>query len=100
MKRLVLLVAIGVLLAGGGAEARGAGGGPIRSSRSTRVSSGGTGTGSSSQSHSVRGHLNKNGVYVPPHRQTNPNGTQRDNYGAKGNYNPNTGKTGTKPVTK
>ena len=29
--------------------------------------------------------------------QTSPNSTQYDNYGAKGNYNPYTGNTGTKP---
>jgi len=34
---------------------------------------------------------------VQPHQQTNPNGTQYDNYGAKGNYNPYTGNYGTKP---
>ncbi|WFU37324.1 hypothetical protein QA640_22800 [Bradyrhizobium sp. CB82] len=31
-----------------------------------------------------------------PYVSTNPNGTQRDNYGARGNYNPYTGTTGTR----
>jgi hypothetical protein len=54
---------------------------------------------SSSSSHSVSGHTTKNGTYVKPHRQTNPNGTQKDNYSTKGNVNPHTGKKGTKNAT-
>jgi hypothetical protein len=46
--------------------------------------------------HSVRGYVKKNGMYVPPHRQTNPNRTQRDNWSSKGNTNPYTGKAGRK----
>jgi len=42
------------------------------------------GTGSNSRSHSV------------PHVATNPNSTQRDNYGATGNVNPYTGAVGTR----
>ncbi len=52
--------------------------------------------GSSGGSHSVRGYTTKNGTYVAPHQQTNPNGTKRDNWSTKGNVNPNTGKPGTK----
>lgn len=92
MKKFVVVLLGGLSLALGSAEARGRGGG----SRSY----GGSGTGSSSRSHSVRGYSTKTGTYVAPHRRTNPNKTQRDNYGAKGNYNPSTGKTGTKPVEK
>lgn len=47
-------------------------------------------------SHSVRGHVNKDGTYVAPHHATNPNETKRDNYSSKGNVNPYTGKEGTK----
>lgn len=47
-------------------------------------------------SHSTRGYVKKNGTYVAPHRQTNPNRTQRDNWSSKGNTNPYTGKKGTK----
>ena len=46
--------------------------------------------------HSVEGHTTKNGTYVQPHRQTNPNNTKRDNWSSKGNVNPDTGKQGTK----
>ena len=38
-----------------------------------------------------------NGTYVPPYVATNPNGTQCDNFGATGNYHPNTGAYGTRP---
>src|SRR5689334_20520798 len=47
-------------------------------------------------SHSVRGYTTKNGTYVAPHTQTNSNGTKLDNWSAKGNINPYTGKMGTK----
>lgn len=33
------------------------------------------------------------------HTRTAPNQTQKDNYSAKGNVNPTTGKPGTKPIT-
>jgi hypothetical protein len=46
--------------------------------------------------HLVRGYAKKNGTYVAPHRQTNPNRTQRDNWSSKGNTNPYTGKAGRK----
>jgi len=55
-----------------------------------------TGTGSNSQSPEVQGHTRSNGTYVPPHEQTNPNSTQRDNYGTSGNVNPYTGAVGTR----
>ena len=51
-------------------------------------------------SHSVKGHVKKNGTYVQPHRATNPNQTQRDNWSSKPNVNPNTGKPGTKEAEK
>lgn len=51
-------------------------------------------------SHPVRGHTDKNGTYVPPHRQTNPNDTETDNWSSKGNVNPDTGKEGTKTPKK
>jgi hypothetical protein len=53
-----------------------------------------SGTGSNSQSHYVAPHLNSNGSYTGGHTQTNPNNTQLDNYGTRGNYNPNTGAFG------
>lgn len=36
------------------------------------------------------------GSYVMPSYKTSPNKTKLDNYSSKGNYNPYTGKTGTK----
>jgi hypothetical protein len=60
---------------------------------------GSSGTGSSSKSHSVRGYTTKRGTYVAPHRQTNPDHTQRNNYSTKGNLNPTTGKVGTRYAT-
>ena len=55
-----------------------------------------TGTGSNPNSHSVSGYTRNNGTYVAPHQQTNPNTTQRDNYGTRGNVNPYTGQVGTR----
>ena len=60
---------------------------------------GSSGTGSSPKSHSVRGYTTKRGTYVAPHRQTNPDHTQRNNYSSKGNVNPTTGKVGTRHAT-
>jgi hypothetical protein len=50
----------------------------------------------SGSSHSVRGHVRQDGTYVQPHRATNQNQTQRDNWSSKPNVNPNTGKPGSK----
>ena len=54
------------------------------------------GTGSNRSSHSVSGYTTSRGTYVPPHTQTNPNGTQLDNYGTRGNVNPYSGAVGTR----
>jgi hypothetical protein len=59
----------------------------------------GTGTGSNPNSHPVQGYTAPSGTYVQPHQQTNPNSTQRDNYGATGNVNPYTGAVGTRNPT-
>lgn len=57
---------------------------------------GGSGGGKSgSGSHSVKGHVTKDGTYVPPHMATNPDGTKLNNWSTKGNVNPYTGKEGT-----
>lgn len=55
---------------------------------------GSTGTGSNSESHDVSGYTRRDGTYVQPYQATNPNNTQRDNYGTSGNYNPYNGRTG------
>jgi hypothetical protein len=53
--------------------------------------SGMSGTGSNPSSHYVAPHMNQSGSYVGGHQQTNPNNTQLDNYGTRGNVNPYTG---------
>jgi hypothetical protein len=47
------------------------------------------------ENHHVREYTTKRGTYITPHRQTNPNRTQRDNWSTRGNTNPYTGKVGT-----
>ena len=54
------------------------------------------GTGSNPNSHPVQGYTRSNGTYVQPYVATNPNSTQRDNYGTRGNFNPNSGTGGTR----
>ena len=54
------------------------------------------GTGSNSSSHSVGGYTTNSGTYVQPHQATNPNNTQYDNYGSRGNSNPYNGSYGTR----
>jgi hypothetical protein len=54
------------------------------------------GGGKSGGSHTVHGHVTKNGTYVPPHQRSNPNDSKTDNWSSKGNSNPYTGKEGTK----
>jgi hypothetical protein len=51
-------------------------------------------------SHKVKGYTKKDGTYVAPHKKTNPNKAETDNWGAKGNINPDTGKAGAKEPTK
>jgi hypothetical protein len=53
-------------------------------------------TGSNPSTHATSGYTRSNGTYVAPYVATNPNGTQRDNYGATGNVNPYTGAVGTR----
>lgn len=43
----------------------------------------------------VKGYNKKNGTHVEPYHRKAPNGTQRDNFSAKDNVNPYTGKEGT-----
>jgi hypothetical protein len=54
------------------------------------------GTGSNSGSHSTGAYTTNQGTYVQPHQQTNPNNTQFDNFGTRGNVNPYTGQAGTR----
>jgi hypothetical protein len=80
---LVLLVVMG----SGEAHARGEWSG----SRSP-----GLGIGSNPRSYSVRPYVRRNGTYVAPHRRSMPNRTWQDNWSAKPNSNPYTGKRGTR----
>lgn len=57
---------------------------------------GGYGTGSNPNSHSTRGYMTQGGTVVQPYHSTNPNSTQRDNYGTSGNYNPYSNTYGTR----
>lgn len=59
-----------------------------------RAQSYGYGTGSNPSTHTSSGYTRSNGTYVAPYVATNPNSTQRDNYGTSGNYNPYTGAVG------
>ena len=51
---------------------------------------------SNANSHWVSPHTTSNGNSVSGHYQTNPNNTQLDNYGTRGNANPDTGAVGTR----
>ena len=42
----------------------------------------------------VKGHVNKNGVYVAPHVRTAPDSKVTNNWSSKPNVNPYTGKAG------
>jgi hypothetical protein len=105
--RTLALIALMIVGLASRVEAGRRGGGGSHSSgshssgkRSSGSSSKATGTGSSTSSHSVRGYTTKRGTYVAPHRQTDPDHTQRNNYSTKGNVNPSTGKAGTKNATR
>ena len=87
------LLAAALLAVPSATFARGAGG-RTSSSRSSYSRSSGTG------SHTISGYTRRNGTYVAPSHATNSNRTQRDNYSAKGNVNPFTGRVGTKAVTR
>ena len=54
------------------------------------------GTGSNPSSSYVKPHFNMNGSMTGGHFRTNPNNTQLDNFGTRGNYNPYTGQYGTR----
>ena len=62
----------------------------------THSSSIGPGTGSNTRSHGVRGYVRKDGTYVAPHRQSNPDKSFNNNWSTNPNTNPYTGKQGTR----
>ena len=91
MSKIILgavLVLSFVTLAFQDVAARGGGG-----SRSSRI---GPGTGSNTQSHAVRGYVRKDGTYVAPHRQSNPDKSFNNNWSTNPNTNPYNGKQGTR----
>jgi len=50
----------------------------------------------SGDSHAVGSYTTKNGIYVPHHYATNPDGLKSNNWSSRGNVNPYTGRVGTK----
>lgn len=82
-----LVVASVLLVFSGGVEARGGrlGGRSI-----------GPGIGSNPRSHAVRPYVRRDGRFVAPHRRSSPNRQWRDNWSAKGNLNPHTGRKGSR----
>ena len=62
---------------------------------STVAASAQYGTGSNSNSHTIRPYTTQSGTSVGGSHATNRNTTQTDNYGTKGNVNPYTGTVGT-----
>ncbi len=62
--------------------------------------SGSKGTGSKHSSTTARGYTTKAGTSVSSYKKTTSDSTQKNNYSAKSNLNPHTGKTGTKTPTK
>ena len=56
------------------------------------------GNGTNPNSRPAGGYTTSGGTYVPPPQPqpTNPNSTQTDNYGTRGNVNPYTGTGGTR----
>ena len=87
-EHIVAMIAVAAVLASP-VSAKGSHGGHSSHSSQSSHSSGGE--------HAVHGYTTKNGTYVAPHFQTNPNSTRNDNYSTRGNLNPHTGEEGTKP---
>ena len=54
------------------------------------------GTGAKSSHEHVHGYTKHDGTYVAPHNRSTSDHTKNNNWGTKGNYNPDTGKAGTK----
>jgi hypothetical protein len=54
------------------------------------------GTGAKAEHSHVNGYVKKDGTYVAPHDKSTPDHTKNNNWDTKGNYNPETGKAGTK----
>lgn len=86
LSALVMLVAaFGLFVAPASADTWGGSGSSVWS-----------GSSSNSSSTYVDGYQRSNGTYVSPHYRTTPNSSVYDNYSYRGNYNPYTGRTGTR----
>lgn len=98
MRALILGLAMVVGMSAGAQAGHrgGGGGGSSHHASGGRSHTAASGTGSSHASHAVKGYTTKHGTYVAPHRQSNADGTQRNNWSTKGNANPSTGRAGTK----
>ncbi len=46
----------------------------------------------------VNGYYRSSGTYVQPYYRTSPNSTRFDNYSTRGNYNPYSGRYGTRSL--
>jgi len=66
------------------------------SSKSGNDYGSGYGTGANSSNERVNGYTKQDGTYVDSYQRTKANNTDSDNYSTKGNYNPYSGKTGSK----
>ncbi|QGX93152.1 hypothetical protein EFZ10_10255 [Tatumella sp. TA1] len=58
-----------------------------------------SGTGSSYSHSRASGYMRSNGIHVNSYERTTRDSTQLNNYSTKGNYNPSTGKIGTRYAT-
>lgn len=56
----------------------------------------GPGLGSNPRSHAVRPYTRRDGRFVPPHWQSNPNREWRDNWSTNPNVNPYSGREGSR----
>jgi hypothetical protein len=92
MKNAIIFSAVCICAASAYAK----GGGHSASPYSSGTHSTAAHSGNSVGSHSVHGYTKRDGTYVAPAHATNPDGTKANNWTAKGNVNPYTGKPGTK----
>ncbi len=93
--RVFAIAGVALIVLAGPAMAQFGGTSPNGGYGSGTYGSGTYGTGSNPNSNSVDGYTRRDGTYVQPHQRTNPNNSQLDNYGTRGNTNPYGGQTGT-----
>lgn len=92
MKTFIIAAALAVASIGAFAQTR-----PTTYQNSdSAVEYGSSRSSDSSRETYVAPHYRKDGTYVDGHMRTKPNHTEEDNWSTKGNYNPYTGKPGSK----